>query len=281
MKGKEFLDKMELIDPAYIESADVKPKKKRNEWVKWMGAAACLCVVAVGVFAATRGQGINDISYVEPTISGDRIDENAGEKHHPENEIGTRPENSEIMTVPDTTPVTEPAVDIYIPDIPVTGNLPNGMEAIDNGKPMISSYCEKIPVPNVTVANGDIYLTEPLVSAMEQHGDAVNYRVLVELFRNGKAVSSGKRAVLDEADRLAALGYMTAYEMAVKTEEHGEYIEASTTYYFTIHATYEQLQGFQASDGFGYLLMLYGERLDGTELPDAVAYNGGSSAFAE
>ncbi len=274
---------MELIDPAYVEAADVKPEKRRNEWVKWLGAAACLCIVAVGVFAMPWGRSMNDISYVEPTISGDRIDENAGEKLQPENEIGGSATNSvgEVMTVPDITPVTEPAVDIYTTAIPVTGNVPNGMEAIDNGKPMISTYGEKISVPDVTVADGDIYLTEPLVSAMEHHGDKVNYRVLVELFREDKPISSGKYAVLDEADRLAALGYVVAYETVTKTEEHGEYIEANTTYYFTLHATYEQLQSFPASDDFGYLLMLLGERIDGTELPDEVAYNGGFSVNAE
>ena len=41
MRGNEFLDKMELIDPAYIEAADVKQKKK-NAWLKWGTMAACL-----------------------------------------------------------------------------------------------------------------------------------------------------------------------------------------------------------------------------------------------
>lgn len=29
MRGNEFLDKMELIDPAYVEAADATPKKKK------------------------------------------------------------------------------------------------------------------------------------------------------------------------------------------------------------------------------------------------------------
>lgn len=28
MRGYDFLDKMSLVDPAYIEAADLKPKKK-------------------------------------------------------------------------------------------------------------------------------------------------------------------------------------------------------------------------------------------------------------
>lgn len=48
MRGNEFLDKMELIDPAYVEAAEDKPKKKKNVWVKWSVLAACLCLVIIG-----------------------------------------------------------------------------------------------------------------------------------------------------------------------------------------------------------------------------------------
>lgn len=53
MRGNEFLDKMELIDPAYIEEADQPPGRKPPVWLKWGGLAACLCVAAVSVFALT------------------------------------------------------------------------------------------------------------------------------------------------------------------------------------------------------------------------------------
>lgn len=51
MRGNEFLDKMELIDPAYVEAADKKPKKQPS-WVRWVAAAACLCLVfgAIAMF---------------------------------------------------------------------------------------------------------------------------------------------------------------------------------------------------------------------------------------
>lgn len=48
MRGNEFLDKMELIDPAYIEAADTKLKTKKTVLVKWGAMAACLCLVVVG-----------------------------------------------------------------------------------------------------------------------------------------------------------------------------------------------------------------------------------------
>lgn len=53
MRGKDFLDKMELIDPAYIEAAD-KPAKKKNNFVKWTAIAACLSIVLLAGFFAFR-----------------------------------------------------------------------------------------------------------------------------------------------------------------------------------------------------------------------------------
>ena len=47
MRGNEFLDKMELIAPAYVEAADTRPKKK-NIWVKWGAMAACLSLIFIG-----------------------------------------------------------------------------------------------------------------------------------------------------------------------------------------------------------------------------------------
>lgn len=48
MRGNELLDKMELIDPAYVEAAEAKQKKRNNIWVKWGAMAACLCFVIMG-----------------------------------------------------------------------------------------------------------------------------------------------------------------------------------------------------------------------------------------
>ena len=45
MRGNELLDKMELIDPIYIEAADTAPSKRKSIWAKWGTLAACLCLV--------------------------------------------------------------------------------------------------------------------------------------------------------------------------------------------------------------------------------------------
>lgn len=51
MRGNEFLDKMELVNPAYVEAADIKPKRKKLVWVKWAGIAACFALI---IYAGTR-----------------------------------------------------------------------------------------------------------------------------------------------------------------------------------------------------------------------------------
>lgn len=48
MRGNELLDKMELVDPAYVEAADRNPVGKRSRWIKWGAVAACLSLVAIG-----------------------------------------------------------------------------------------------------------------------------------------------------------------------------------------------------------------------------------------
>ena len=51
MRGNEFLDKMELIDPAYVEAADAVPKKNKRTWARWGTMAACLCLIAAAAIA--------------------------------------------------------------------------------------------------------------------------------------------------------------------------------------------------------------------------------------
>lgn len=47
MRGNELLDKLERIDPTYIEAADTAPNKRKSVWAKWGTLAACLCLVCV------------------------------------------------------------------------------------------------------------------------------------------------------------------------------------------------------------------------------------------
>ena len=47
MRGNDFLEKMGLIDPAYVEAADTATKKKKIFWMQWGAIAACFAVIVV------------------------------------------------------------------------------------------------------------------------------------------------------------------------------------------------------------------------------------------
>lgn len=73
MRGNEFLDKLELVDPAFIAAADELPTRKRAGWLQWGGLAACLCVIAAAVFSFSgKGWGPNPSGIApEPSPSQD------------------------------------------------------------------------------------------------------------------------------------------------------------------------------------------------------------------
>ena len=48
MRGKELLDKMELIEPGYVEAAELAPAKRKREtplWIRFGAIAACICLL--------------------------------------------------------------------------------------------------------------------------------------------------------------------------------------------------------------------------------------------
>lgn len=49
MRGGELLDKMELVDPAYVAAADRPPKLQKVRWKTWASIAACLTLAVVSV----------------------------------------------------------------------------------------------------------------------------------------------------------------------------------------------------------------------------------------
>lgn len=72
MRGNELLDKMELINPAYVEAADTNPKGRKNTWVKWGAAAACFCLVfnlSVPAMAASIPAFYDMLYAISPTAA--------------------------------------------------------------------------------------------------------------------------------------------------------------------------------------------------------------------
>lgn len=45
MRGNDFLDKMELVDPAFVEAADMIPSAKKRGRIRWGAIAACICLL--------------------------------------------------------------------------------------------------------------------------------------------------------------------------------------------------------------------------------------------
>ena len=57
MRGNDLLDKMELIDPAFIEAADKLPEKTKHRF-RWGMAAACFLVVLAGSVTVITATGL-------------------------------------------------------------------------------------------------------------------------------------------------------------------------------------------------------------------------------
>lgn len=120
-------------------------------------------------------------------------------------------------------------------------------------KPMIESYPLNMEACYAVPQNGEAFYSMPLRAAMDEYGDAARYRVIVDLFRDEQPLAADSAESAAERERIAGLGYTVAYETLSAPNER-------TRSYFTLHATYDQLQAFPADADYGYMLFLYGER---------------------
>lgn len=230
MKGNELLDKMVLIAPEYIEAADATSANRKSKWLRWGAAAACFCLSVMAAWTLRTGVNLP----VSPDPTAPATMESAIEIHH------------DIATAPSASSESNGAID----------------QEILGGKPMVSGYGEgSLPV-DMAVTNGGICYSTSLQSAMDRYGDAANYRVLIELFSDGVQISSSSAIAVSEVQRLRDLGYIVAIETVVESQQQGDLSTATATYYFTLHATYEQLTDFPANELFGYSIMLYDEYFD-------------------
>lgn len=73
MRGNDFLNKMENVDLAYIEAAELSSKKKTNSRSKWGALVACLCLCLVVLGAVTMFPKHYDTMTGDPIITGDPI----------------------------------------------------------------------------------------------------------------------------------------------------------------------------------------------------------------
>lgn len=119
MNGNEFLDKMSLADPAYVEEAD-RPVKKRTAWRKWGAMAACLAVLlGVGfLFFPTSTPNVPDPVPTElptlPVSMGPSLGGYGYEGYYVRDISDLKNTSpSQIVSLPDTLPVFRNATGGY------------------------------------------------------------------------------------------------------------------------------------------------------------------------
>jgi len=109
MKGKDLLDKMELIAPEYIEAAECEPAKKKSNFSIFIGVAACLCLIFTCVLTVPN-LGKSPKPTPLPAAASDTTSEAEASETAPDE-----------VTVPDTTaaePTQTEAPDTGIVDAP-------------------------------------------------------------------------------------------------------------------------------------------------------------------
>lgn len=123
---------------------------------------------------------------------------------------------------------------------------------------MISSYGDggAAAVSYDSPENGTFKFSIPLKGAMDEYGASdengdILYRVLVYVFKDKNELNGNSSIVQEEGDRLFACGYTVAME--TYNDGHEDH------YYFTLHATKEQLVNFAVNEEYGYRFFLYDE----------------------
>lgn len=255
-------DYREVADRVLRRSEEIiaENRRKKRARIKAGSLASCCCLAALLGFGVWQ----SGASPQETLVPAEQFAEDDG--HSGESDAALDNGNSDLdgdpggySAAPDgevssggEASEQDPASWFGIPAMPDNdGSLELDMSTV---KKMISSYgggdteaCYAVP------ENGTVGLSGPLRGAVEEYGDSVRYRVLVDLFRDGQALEMNGSLAKEESARLAALDFTPAVETYFDGREYH--------YYFTLHATMEQVTHFAASDQYGYMLFLYNERV--------------------
>ena len=219
--NKELLfDSFSQLDENLLARSE--SAKTHIPWHRWAALAACFVLVA---------------ALAVPAITG----------HLPRAEQAAPPfpdaaEHNEATQVPANSP------NAMLPNnginIPADGTQEDARYA--ESKQMISYYdIGNMDACYAAPKNGESNFSMPLRAAMEAYGDSVRYRVAVDLFRDERPLPPDGADAKNETARLAALGYITAFETYTDSE--------SSQTWFTLHATYNQLTDFAAAEEYGYM----------------------------
>ncbi len=227
-----------------------KQKRKRKVITRTATSMCCVCLVALLSF------GVWQSGMLEKTLPITTDDSSTiGEKDYidyDELNNNTNSQSSEIVNNDSSNDSSTTAnVDV--------GNYPYNHSPNGNEKTIISSFGVNgmISASYATPENGKSSLSVSLRDAMNEYGDSVLYRVIIDVFNDKEQLSSDSSQVQDECDRLSNNGYIVAYETAFDGESY--------RYFITLQATYEELISFTANESYGYFIFLYDERVETTE----------------
>ena len=267
------------INEDFVKEA-VHTEKKNYKWVKYaVAAAACL---GIGLGAVTL---LNRTQPIETEPAGSAVSDttavSVNEKTTSSSSESTTSVNTTISTTT-TSPTTENTTSSTIENDADVTTVPTQSEQAGNGIcigigdngaqtqpiiPMISSYDSGFIIDeDIAVMNGEFELSYSLTSALNEYGDTVRYRVILEPFKDGAAVNVDDIIAAKEPDRLVAEGYTVALETYFDGYEEHNYV--------TLHAEAEQLYYFSAGSDFGYLISLYGEHFGNDRNENIIVYNG-------
>lgn len=230
MKNDKAFNAMEYIDSSIIDEVETYKPKKSHAWAKWSAMAACLCLVVAGTVTTVQFNHRNTMTG-GPLMTGDPIqaveggDSGLG---------GPVPGGSNYFEAPKA-----------------EGNEDSDSEV--DAHMMIGHYDKSLNETDMAVNNGHYELSNSLKAAINEFGDGVTYRVVVEVFKDGTVINSGSPEVNFEMERLAGEKYVVAHEIYEDTAERNEY--------FTLHAEEDQLLHFSVNEAYGYYISLYDEYL--------------------
>ena len=255
MNGNDLLDKMELIDPEYIEAAEKSLRHRSSVIIKYAAAAACLCILCIGTYFGMQQKAapkeLPSAAGQSPAAAAAVTEDLDPAISLKETELEQKESlNSASAASEDKEPKTQNSA-VFSPDITEAAKA-----APRTSRPyMISDFQTDVVDLQTIPGNGRVNLSAALTEALKQYGDDPKYRVVIEMYKDGVLVDGGSAEIAAETKRLSDEGYITAYESFCDGE--------NTTYTLTIHASKDQLESFPPAGDFGYILKLYGEVFDG------------------
>lgn len=224
-------------------------KRKRKVITRTVTSMCCMCLVILLSFGMCQ---IGMFDKTPPVTLDDSI--NIGEKDYinPDELNDNAQENTNNQTSETVNNDSSATSNID------GGNYPNNYSPNGDEKTIISSFNVNgtLSASYATPENGKFHFSIPLREAMNEYGDTVLYRVVIDVFSGKEQLSSDSTQVQDECERLSNIGYVVAYETIFDGETYH--------YYFTLHATYDELTEFVANESYGYFMFLYDERVEST-----------------